>query len=308
MKLIKEYQPAPEVELHDGASIPQVGLGVAKMSDEDTSEVVKDALQMGYRHIDTAAKYGNERGVGQGIAQSGVAREDIFVTTKLWFEDFDDVAGSFARSLDQLQTDYVDLFLIHWPVPQLGKYVDAWKDMVKIRESGAARSIGVSNFEAEHLQSIIDATGVAPAVNQVELHPYFQQSALKQANARHGVTTQAWSPLAQGIGLLDNPDLSEIAEKHGKSIAQVILRWHVQLGHVVIPKTSSSRRLAENFDIFGFSLDANDLVAFESLDDPEGGRLGCHPNDGYSAHVSPRSKQRVAEIENQEKKSNKKAA
>ncbi|MGL6236039.1 MAG: aldo/keto reductase [Segniliparus sp.] len=299
MKLLKEYQPAPTVELHDGTTIPQVGLGVAKMPNEDTYEVVRDAIQLGYRHIDTASKYGNERGVGQGIAQSGVDRADIFVTTKLWFEDFDDVAGSLRRSLDELQTDYVDLFLIHWPVPQLGKYVEAWKGLVEAKESGLARSVGVSNFESDHLQDIIGATGVAPAVNQVELHPYFQQSQLKEANAQHGVTTQAWSPLAQGIGLLDNPHLSEIAEKHGKTIAQVILRWHTQLGHVVIPKTSSSRRLAENFDIFDFVLDATDLQAFEALDDPESGRLGCHPNDGYSAHVSPKSKQRVAELENQ---------
>lgn len=297
MKLLTEYQPAPSVELHDGSAIPQVGLGVAKMPDEDTSSVVKDALQMGYRHIDTASKYGNERGVGQGIAQSGVDRDEIFITTKLWFEDFDDVAGSLQRSLDELQTEYVDLFLIHWPVPQLGKYVDAWKGLVEAKESGLARSVGVSNFESDHLQDIIGATGVVPAVNQVELHPYFQQSQLKETNAKHGVTTQAWSPLAQGIGLLDNPDLSAIAEKHDKSIAQVILRWHIQLGHVIIPKTSSSRRLAENFDIFDFSLDANDLQAFETLDDPESGRLGCHPNDGYSAHVSQKSKQRMAELE-----------
>ena len=301
MKLLKEYQPAPAVELHDGSAIPQVGLGVAKMPNEDTSTVVKDALHMGYRHIDTASKYGNERGVGQGIAQSGVDRDDIFITTKLWFEDFDDVAGSLRRSLDELQTEYVDLFLIHWPVPQLGKYVEAWKGLVEVKESGLARSVGVSNFESDHLQDIIGATGVAPAVNQVELHPYFQQAQLKAANAKHGVTTQAWSPLAQGIGLLDNSELSQIAEKHGKSIAQVILRWHTQLGHVVIPKTSSSRRLAENFDIFDFALDASDLRMFDALDDPEGGRLGCHPNDGYSAHVSPKSKQRMAELEKDQK-------
>ena len=302
MKLLKEHQPAPAVELHDGAAIPQVGLGVAKMSDEDTREVVKDAIHMGYRHIDTASKYGNERGVGQGIAQSGISREDVFITTKVWFEDFDDVAGSLQRSLAELQTDYVDLFLIHWPVPTLGKYVDAWKGLVHVQESGLARSIGVAKFEPEHLHEVIGATGVTPAINQVELHPYFQQCQLKETNARHGVVTQAWSPLAQGIGLLDNPHLSEIAEKHGKSIAQVILRWHVELGHVVIPKTSSPHRLAENFDIFDFSLDESDLKAFEVLDDPECGRLGCHPNDGYSAHVSPKSKERMAEVANKENK------
>jgi 2,5-diketo-D-gluconate reductase A len=296
MMLSTTARLAPEIKLHDGSLVPQGGLGVAASPDEEARDVVQKAIGLGYRHIDTAAKYGNERGVGQGIARSGVAREEMFVTTKLWVDDFDDAVGAFHRSLEALGTEYVDLFLIHWPAPKFGKYVNAWKALVEIKRSGKARSIGVSNFEAEHLQDIVEATGVAPTINQVELHPYFQQAALKRANAEFGIVTQAWSPLAQGVDLLSRPELAALAAKHDKTTAQVILRWHIQLGHVVIPKSCSAKRLAENFDIFDFALDEDDLAVFQSLDDPDSGRLGNHPNDGHSAHVSAKSKNRVAEL------------
>ncbi|MGH3724512.1 MAG: aldo/keto reductase [Mycobacterium sp.] len=279
----------PHVRFHNGVDIPQLGLGVAAIPDGEAETVVRQAIEAGYRHIDTATKYGNERGVGLGISRSAVPREDVFITTKLWVDDFRDVANAFSRSLDALGTGYVDLFLIHWPAPHHGQYVAAWRQIVQLYLSGAIRAIGVSNFEPEHVHAIVDETGVLPVVNQVELHPYFQQRELRQFNADREIVTEAWSPLAQGIGTASDSPLATLAAKYNKTTAQLILRWHIELGHVVIPKTCSPHRLAENLQIFDFSLSPEDFDVFTQLDSPEG-RLGNHPNDGFSAHHSPRSR------------------
>lgn len=279
----------PHVRFHNGVDIPQLGLGVAAIPENDAEIVVRQAIDAGYRHIDTATRYGNERGVGLGISGSGVPREEVFITTKLWVEDFHDVARAFTRSLEALGTDYVDLFLIHWPAPDHGQYVTAWQQIVQLYLSGAIRAIGVSNFEPEHVHAIVDETGVLPVVNQVELHPYFQQRELRQFNAEREIVTEAWSPLAQGIGTEEDSPLTALAAKHNKTTAQLILRWHIELGHVVIPKTCSPHRLTENLQIFDFSLSPEDFDVFTQLDSPEG-RLGTHPNEGFSAHHSARSR------------------
>ncbi len=270
---------SPTLTLHDGNTIPQFGYGVWQVDSEIAEDVVGKALEVGYRHIDTAKIYGNEEGVGRAIANSGIPRDEIFVTTKLWNDDhgYDSALQAIDASLERLGLDYVDLDLIHWPTPQRGKYLETWKAFQEIRDSGKARSIGVSNFPEEELQEIIDATGVVPVVNQVELHPYFNQSALREVNASHGVHTEAWSPLGQGGDLLQDPVIREIAAKHGATPGQAIIAWHLAIGNVVFPKTVTPERIQENFDALEVRLDPEDVEAINGLDN--GGRIGTDPKD-----------------------------
>ncbi|WP_374633683.1 aldo/keto reductase [Ferrovibrio sp.] len=267
----------PVLKLNDGRTIPQIGLGVWKADDAQAAEAVRTAIAAGYRHVDTAAIYGNEAGVGEGIRSAGVKREEIFVTTKLWndAQGSDSALKAFDASLKRLGLDYVDLYLIHWPAPRKNLYTETWRMLIRLKEQGRVKSIGVSNFMPEHLDRIIDETGIVPVLNQVELHPAFQQPALRAAHARHGIVTEAWSPLGQGK-LLDNPALKAIAAKHKRTAAQVILRWHLQSGYVAIPKSVTPSRIKENFDLFNFALDAEDLAAIAKLDD-KNGRIGPDP-------------------------------
>ena len=267
----------PFVKLNDGRSIPQIGLGVWRADDAQAAEAVRTALQAGYRHVDTAAIYGNEAGVGEGIRTSGVKREEIFVTTKLWndAQGSDSALKAFDASLKRLGLDYIDLYLIHWPAPRKGLYLDSWRALIRLKQQGRVKSIGVSNFMPEHLDRIIGETGVTPVLNQIELHPAFQQSALRAAHAKHGIVTQAWSPLGQGQ-LLNDAVLQAIAAKHKRTPAQVILRWHMQSDIVAIPKSITPSRIRENFDIFGFTLDADDLARIAGLDS-KSGRIGPDP-------------------------------
>ncbi|MGB3290567.1 MAG: aldo/keto reductase [Burkholderiaceae bacterium] len=259
------------VTFHDGRSAPQLGLGVWQVENDIAASTVSTAIEIGYRSIDTAAIYGNEEGVGRGIAQSGVKREDLFITTKLWNDrhGHDTSKAAFEESLEKLGLDYVDLYLIHWPVPKVGLYVDAWETMIQLRDEGRAKSIGVSNFNINHLQKLLDKTGVLPVVNQIELHADFQQAELREFHAEHDIITEAWSPLGRGK-LWDNPRLVAIAKKHGRSVAQVMIRWHTQLGNMVIPKSVTPSRLRENFHVFDFVLDADDMAAITLLDRPDG--------------------------------------
>ncbi len=263
--------------LNDGRPIPQVGLGVWRTPADDAAIVVRTALEAGYRAVDTAAIYGNEAGVGEGVRASGLPRDEVFVTTKLWNESqgYDRALRAFDKSLERLGFDHVDLYLIHWPCPQQGLYLESWKALVRLREEGRAKSIGVSNFAPEHLDKIIQETGVAPAVNQIELHPRFQQAGLRAANAGAGVLTESWSPLGQGQ-ILEDPVIAGVAAKHGVTPAQVVIRWHVQLGLIVIPKSVTPARIVQNLDVFGFVLDADDMAAMASLDTADG-RIGPDP-------------------------------
>ncbi|QNP66303.1 aldo/keto reductase [Streptomyces genisteinicus] len=267
----------PSITLNNGVAMPQLGFGVWQVPDDEAEQVVTTALEAGYRSIDTAAVYKNETGTGRAITGSAVAREDLFVTTKVWNSDqgHDATLRAFDASLERLGLDYVDLYLIHWPLPARDTYVDTYRALEKILADGRARAIGVSNFLPEHLERLVAETSVVPAVNQIELHPRLQQQASRAAHAAHGIATEAWSPLGQGKGLLEVPTVLAVARKHGRTPAQVVLRWHLQLGNVVIPKSSTPSRIAENFDVFGFELDADDLAAFAALD--EGKRLGPDP-------------------------------
>jgi 2,5-diketo-D-gluconate reductase A len=267
----------PLLALNDGHSIPQVGLGVWRTPQDVADTAVHAALVGGYRHIDTAAIYENEEGVGAGIRSSAVARREIFVTTKLWnaAQGFDSTLEAFDQSLAKLGLDYVDLYLIHWPAPHKDRYVDTWRALVRLKEEGRARSIGVSNFGADHLDRIVGETGVVPVLNQIELHPRFQQRALRETNAKFGIATESWSPLGQGA-LLTDPTIKSIAAKHGCAPAQIVIRWHLENGLIVIPKSVTPSRIAENFDVFGFNLDAADLAAIAGLDSPDG-RIGPDP-------------------------------
>ncbi len=267
----------PTITFHDGKTIPQVGLGVWQTPNDSAADCVRTALETGYRHVDTAAIYDNESGVGEGIKASGIDRGEIFLTTKLWNDrqGFDTTLRAFDESLERLGTDYVDLYLIHWPSPHRGLFVDTWKAFVRLKEEGRARSIGVSNFYPEHLDRIIGETGVVPVLNQIELHPDFQQAVTREAHQRHGIITQSWSPLGQGK-LLGHPMLSAIAAKHGRTTAQVIIRWHIDMGFVVIPKSVTPSRIVENFQVFDFALDADDLALIAKLDDA-GARMGPDP-------------------------------
>ncbi|HTV78313.1 MAG TPA: aldo/keto reductase [Steroidobacteraceae bacterium] len=267
----------PLFGLRDGNTIPQLGLGVFQTPPDITASVVKTALASGYRHIDTAAVYVNEIGVGEGLRASELPREQVFVTTKLWNADqgFDAALKAFEHSVKRLGLDYLDLYLIHWPSPRRDLYVDSWRALVRLKEEGRVRSIGVSNFGADHLRRIIDETGVTPVLNQVELHPHFQQRALTETHKSLGIATESWSPLGQGKELKD-PVIGAIAARLGKTPAQVIIRWHLERGLIVIPKSVTASRIAENLDVQGFSLSAADLEAIAGLDSPDG-RIGPDP-------------------------------
>ncbi|MEU3795478.1 aldo/keto reductase [Streptomyces fructofermentans] len=257
--------------------MPQLGFGVWQVPDDEAERAVATALEAGYRSIDTAAIYGNEEGTGKALNSSGVAREDLFVTTKLWNADqgYDATLRAFDASLDKLGLDYVDLYLIHWPMPAKALYTDTYKAFEKLHADGRAKSIGVSNFLPEHLERLIDATSVIPAVNQIELHPHLQQHAAREFHAEQGIATEAWSPLGQGKGLLEVPAVVAIAQKHGRTPAQIVLRWHLQLGNVVIPKSVTPSRIEENIDVFGFALDTEDIAAISALNEDR--RLGPDP-------------------------------
>jgi 2,5-diketo-D-gluconate reductase A len=266
----------PTVALHDGVEIPQLGFGVFQVPPEETQEVVEAALAADYRHLDTAAAYRNERGVGEAIASAGLARDEVFITTKLWNSEqgFDSTLDAFEKSLERLGTDHVDLYLIHWPMPTEDRYLDTWRAFEQIHEEGRARSIGVSNFRVEDLERLQDEAERLPAVNQIELHPSLQQAELRAWHAEHDIATEAWSPLAQGA-LLDDDTIVTIAAHHEKAPAQVILRWHLQLGNVVIPKSVTPERIRENIEIFDFELSEDDMAAIARLD--AGDRTGPDP-------------------------------
>jgi 2,5-diketo-D-gluconate reductase A len=266
----------PSLKLNDGQAIPQLGFGVFQVPPEDTAEVVTHALRTGYRSIDTAAAYGNEAEVGEAIASSDLDRTEVFVTTKLWNDNHgrDRARKAFEQSLERLGLEYVDLYLIHWPVPENDRYVETWETLCEFREAGRAHSIGVSNFTIDHLERIIDASGVVPAVNQVELHPQFQQEELREFHRQRGIVTEAWSPLGQGQ-ILDEPTINEIAEAEDRTPAQVVLRWHLQLGNVVIPKSATAARIEENFQVLDFELTEDQMDAFATLD--SGKRIGPDP-------------------------------
>jgi 2,5-diketo-D-gluconate reductase A len=270
----------PRITLNDSTSIPQFGLGVWQVPADDTEQVVTDALEVGYRHIDTAQMYGNEAGVGAAIGKSGLARDDIYVTTKLNNNHHRKARESLEVSLDKLGLDRVDLFLIHWPLPTRydGDFVATWETLLGFREEGLATSVGVSNFQPAHLDRIVEAAGVVPAVNQIEVHPYFGNEAARAATTRHGAHVEAWSPLGQGGGELDDPVVLGLAESHGKTPAQVLLRWALDRGDIVFPKSTRKERLAENFDVFDFSLTADEVAALGALDRGEDGRQGPNPD------------------------------
>ena len=267
----------PTITLNNGVEMPQLGFGVFLVPPDEVVEPVRAALDSGYRLIDTATLYGNEEGVGRAIAESGVPRDDIFVTTKVWNSDqgYDRTLQAFDHSLKLLGLDVLDLYLIHWPTPERDLYVDTWRALERIYADGRARAIGVSNFTVAHLDRVIGEGTVVPAVNQIELHPGLVQDELRAAHARHGVVTEAWSPLGRGHGLLDRPEVVAIADAHDRTPAQVVLRWHLQLGVVVIPKSVRPERIRENFDVFDFELSSDEMAVLSALDGP--GRVGPDP-------------------------------
>jgi 2,5-diketo-D-gluconate reductase A len=266
------------VRLNDGIEIPQIGFGVWQVGNAEAPEAVKTAIEAGYRSIDTAAAYGNEEGVGAGIRAASVPREELFITTKLWNDSHGakNALKAFDESLRRLRLDYVDLYLIHWPVPYADLYVETWRALTEIRNGGRARSVGVSNFKIPHLERIIGETGIVPSINQIELHPRFQQDALREFHARHKIVTESWSPLGRGRALKD-PLIAGIAASHGRTPAQVILRWHLQNGLVAIPKSVTPARIVENFDVFNFELTEDEMAKIATLDDASG-RIGPDPD------------------------------
>ncbi|MFD7070507.1 aldo/keto reductase [Streptomyces sp. NPDC059913] len=268
----------PTVKLNNGVEIPQLGFGVFQVPDDETTTAVSAALEAGYRSIDTAAIYGNEAGVGRALAASGLPREDLFVTTKLWNADqgHDATLRAFDASLAKLGLDHVDLYLIHWPTPARDLYADTWKALEKLAADGRIRAAGVSNFQPSHLQRLLDTSDLVPAVNQVELHPGLQQAELRAFHAQHGIATEAWSPLAQGA-VLNDPEITAIADRTGKSPAQVVLRWHLQLGNIVIPKSVTPARIRQNLDVFDFTLTDDDMAAIAATD--RGLRTGPDPDE-----------------------------
>ncbi|MFH9958145.1 aldo/keto reductase [Streptomyces roseolus] len=268
----------PTVKLNNGVEIPQLGFGVFQVPDDATAAAVTAALDAGYRSIDTAAVYGNEAGVGRALATSGIAREELFVTTKLWNADqgYDTTLRAFDASLERLGLDYVDLYLIHWPAPARDLYRDSWRALERLAEEGRIRAAGVSNFQPGHLRRLLDGATLTPVVNQIELHPALQQSELRAFHGEHGIATEAWSPLAQGA-VLDDPAIAAIAAAHGKSPAQVVVRWHLQLGNVVIPKSVTPARIRANIDVFDFVLTDEEMAAIAGLD--RGLRTGPHPDE-----------------------------
>lgn len=265
------------ITLRDGRAMPRLGLGVWQTPDDDAARVVSHALKSGYRHVDTAAAYGNEAGVGQGLRASGLDRADVFLTTKIWNSDqgFDATLRAFEASAARLGTDHVDLYLIHWPAPKKGLYLETWKALVRLRQEGRAKSIGVSNFQPEHLERIIGETADVPAVNQVELHPTFQQRPLRAFHAAHGIATESWSPLGRGA-LLDDPVIGEIARAHSRSPAQIIIRWNIQSDLIVIPKSVTPARIEDNARVFDFTLSPAQMAALDGLDRADG-RIGPDP-------------------------------
>jgi 2,5-diketo-D-gluconate reductase A len=272
---------APSITLNDAKAIPQLGFGVFQIPPPETRRAVMDALEVGYRHIDTAEMYGNELAVGEAVRASGLDRSEVYITSKLSnaFHRPEDARRAFEGTLEALGSDYVDLFLIHWPLPTLydGDFVSTWQRLEEFKKDGRARSIGVSNFEIAHLERLAVESVVVPAVNQIELHPYFQNRQVVAYGREHGVVTEAWAPIAQG-GVLDDPALVEIAERYGKSVAQVVLRWHIQHGNVVFPKSVTPERIRQNFAIFDFELERADLETIDGLDRGEAGRSGPHPD------------------------------
>ncbi|MFF2124423.1 aldo/keto reductase [Streptomyces olivochromogenes] len=257
--------------------MPQLGFGVWQVPDDEAEQAVATALESGYRSIDTAAIYGNEEGTGKAIAASGIPREELFVTTKLWNSDqgYDSTLRAFDTSLEKLGLDYLDLYLIHWPLPTRDKYIDTYKAFEKLYTDGRIKAIGVSNFYPEYLEKLIEATSVIPAVNQIELHPHLQQHAVREYHAQQGIATEAWSPLGSGKGLLEVPAIIAIAQKHNRTPAQIVLRWHIQLGNIVIPKSVTPSRIKENIDVFDFSLDTEDIAAISALNEDR--RVGPDP-------------------------------
>jgi 2,5-diketo-D-gluconate reductase A len=270
----------PSIELNDGHSIPQLGFGVFQIDPAETAETVRMALEVGYRHIDTAEMYGNEKEVGEGIRASGLDRGEVYVASKLnnGFHRPDDARPAFERTLSDLGFDHLDLFLIHWPLPTRydGDFVSTWKTLEEFRADGRSRSIGVSNFQVDHLERLAAETGTVPAVNQIELHPYLQNREVRAYDEEHGIATEAWSPIAQGE-VLDDPLIREIAERVGRTPAQVVLRWHIQHGNIVFPKSVTPERIRENFEIFDFELESGDVEQIDGLDRGEGGRTGPNP-------------------------------
>lgn len=269
----------PDVALDNGIRMPQLGFGVWRISAEETEQAVAEALRVGYRSIDTAAMYGNEEGVGRAVRASGVPRDRLFVTSKLWndMHGYDAALRAFDESQRRLDLDYVDLYLIHWPVPSRDLYVETFRALVRMVEEGRLRAAGVSNFQPEHLRRVMDEVGVTPAVNQVELHPNLQQAELRAFHAEHGIATEGWRPLGYGRDLLRDPTVHRVAKRHDRTAAQAVLRWHLQRGHVVIPKSATPSRIRENLDVFDFELDDDDMAAFDELD--SGHRMGLHPSD-----------------------------
>ncbi|RSN39494.1 oxidoreductase [Amycolatopsis sp. WAC 04197] len=268
----------PTVKLNNGVEMPQLGFGVFQVPDEETTAAVKAALDAGYRSIDTAAIYGNEAGVGKALAESGIARDELFITTKLWNSEqgYDATLKAFDASLAKLGLEQLDLYLIHWPTPERDLYRDTWKAFEKLYADGRVRAIGVSNFQPAHLERLADAGSVTPAVNQVEVHPYLQQAEVRAYDAKHGIATEAWSPLAKGGDLLGEDAVKALASKHGRTPAQIVLRWHLQLGNVVIPKSVTPSRIKENLDVFGFTLSEEDIASLSVLD--RGERTGPDPD------------------------------
>jgi 2,5-diketo-D-gluconate reductase A len=267
--------------MNDGNTIPQLGFGVFQIDPDDTAWAVRLALDVGYRHIDTAEMYGNERGVGEGVREYGLDREEVFITSKLNNASHrpDDARRAFEETLSQLGFDYVDLFLIHWPLPTLydGDYVSTWNVLEELHRDGRARSIGVSNFQVDHLQRLAAECDVTPAVNQIELHPYLRNEEVRAYCQAHGIAVQAWSPIAQGV-VLDDPVIAEIARTVDRSPAQVVLRWNIQRGSIVFPKSTTPARIRENFELFDFHLSPADVAAIDALDRGEMGRTGPHPD------------------------------
>jgi 2,5-diketo-D-gluconate reductase A len=268
----------PVLVLNNGVEIPQLGYGVFKVPPEDTRQAVLTALETGYRHIDTARLYDNEAAVGEAVRESGLMRDEVFVTTKVWNTDqgYDATLRAFDDSLARLGFDVLDLYLIHWPTPARDLYLDTWRAMEKVYLDGRVRAIGVSNFQPDHLRRLLDRSDVVPVLNQIELHPYLQQTEARKANEELGVLTEAWGPIARGGALLEDPVITALADKHARTPAQVVLRWHIELGHVVIPKSATPSRIAENFAIFDFSLDDSDMAEIASLD--RGERTGPDPD------------------------------
>lgn len=269
--------PIPTITLNNGVEMPQVGFGVFQVPNEETTAAVGSALKAGYRSIDTAAIYGNEEGVGAALAQSGIAREDLFITSKIWIADmgYEQTLEALDASLERLGLDYLDLYLIHWPAPEKNLYVETWKALEKLYAEKKIRAIGVSNFQPEHLEQLVAEGTIVPAVNQVELHPALQNREVVAANAQHGIVTEAWSPLAQGA-MLSDETIVGIAQAHEVSAAQVILRWHLQQGRVIIPKSVTESRIIANLNLFGFKLTSDELASIDALD--RDGRTGPNPD------------------------------